>query len=52
VSIRDLTPTGLPVTSIVRWKLFTLDASLVLRRAGMLSARDRATCRKRQPVAL
>ena len=44
--------TGLPVPSIVRWKLFTLDASLVLRRAGALSARDRATCRRRQPIAL
>jgi len=52
VAIRDLTSTGLPVASIVRWKLFTLDASLVLRRAGALSARDRATCRKRQPIAL
>ena len=52
VPIRDLTPTGLPVASIVRWKLFTLDASLALRRAGALSARDRATCRKRQPIGL
>ena len=52
VAIRDLTATGLPVASIVRWKLFTLDASLVLRRAGVLSARDRATCRTRQPIAL
>jgi mRNA interferase MazF len=52
VAIRDLAATGLPVASIVRWKLFTLDASLVLRRAGTLSARDRATCRKRQPFAL
>ena len=52
VAIRDLTPTGLPVASIVRWKLFTLDASLVIRRAGALSTRDRATCRKRQPIAL
>jgi mRNA interferase MazF len=51
-AIRDLAPTGLPAPSIVRWKLFTLDASLVLRRAGTLSARDRATCRKRQPIAL
>lgn len=52
VAIRDLKPTGLPVPSIVRWKLFTLDATLVLRRAGALSVRDRATCRKRQPIAL
>ena len=52
VGIRDLPATGLSVASIVRWKLFTLDASLVLRRAGALSARDRATCRARQPIAL
>lgn len=52
VTLRDLTPTGLPAPSIVRWKLFTLDASLVLRKAGSLSARDRATCRTRQPIAL
>ena len=52
VSIRDLGPSGLPVPSIVRWKLFTLDTSLVLRRAGALSARDRATCRARQPIAI
>jgi len=52
VVLRDLAPTGLPAPSIVRWKLFTLDAFLVVRRAGALSARDRATCRARQPVAL
>ena len=52
VAIRDLTATGLPVPSIVRWKLFTLDASLVVRRAGALSARDRTTSRTRQPIAL
>jgi len=52
VALRDLAPTGLPVPSIVRWKLFTLDASLVLRKAGALSTRDRATCRTRQPIAL
>lgn len=52
VALRDLAPTGLPVASIVRWKLFTLDASLVLRRGGALSVRDRTTCRKRQPIAL
>jgi mRNA interferase MazF len=52
VAIRDLSETGLPAPSIVRWKLFTLDASLVLRRAGALSTRDRAMCRKQQPLAL
>jgi len=52
VPLRDLAPTGLPAPSIVRWKLFTLNETLVLRRAGALSTRDRTTCRKRQPVAL
>lgn len=52
VPIRDAKFTGLSVPSVVRWKLFTLDASLVLRRAGALSARDRAACSKRQPLAL
>lgn len=52
VAIADLQETGLPVPSVVRWKLFTLDASLVLRRAGALSRRDRAACAERQPVAL
>ncbi len=52
VPIRDLEKTGLPAPSIVRWKLFTLDNSLVLRRVGALSTRDRATCRARQPVSL
>jgi mRNA interferase MazF len=51
-SIRDLASTGLPAPSIVRWKLFTLDASLVLRTVGELSDRDRATCRTRQPISL
>ncbi len=52
VPIRDLASTGLPAPSIVRWKLFTLDASLVLRTVGALSSGDRETCRKRQPIAL
>jgi mRNA interferase MazF len=52
VPIRDLDAAGLPAASVVRWKLFTLDASLVLSRAGAVSARDRAACRARQPVAI
>ena len=52
VEIRDLKSAGLPVASVVRWKLFTLDASFVIRRAGALSARDRGACRERQPIAL
>lgn len=52
VPIRDLTDAGLPAASVVRWKLFTLDASFVLARAGTLSARDRTACRAKQPLAL
>lgn len=52
VPIRDLTDAGLPAPSVVRWKLFTLDASFVLGRAGTLSSRDRTACRAKQPLAL
>jgi mRNA interferase MazF len=52
VPIRELAPTGLPVPSVVRWKLFTLDASRILRRAGALAAADRAQCAAHQPIAL
>ncbi len=52
VAIRDLAATGLPAPSTVRWKLFTLDASLILRRAGALGADDRAACAERQPIAI
>jgi mRNA interferase MazF len=52
ISISDIEAAGLPAPSIVRWKLFTLDASHVVRRAGSLSARDRTACRKKQPVAI
>lgn len=55
VPIQDLDAAGLPAPSVVRWKLFTLDASFVLRRAGgagALSARDRATCRAKQPLSI
>ena len=52
VPIQDLDTSGLPAPSVVRWKLFTLDASFVLRRAGALSARDRTACRAKQPLAI
>ncbi|MBX3133756.1 MAG: type II toxin-antitoxin system PemK/MazF family toxin [Gemmatimonadaceae bacterium] len=52
VAIRDLGATGLPAPSTVRWKLFTLDASLVLRRAGVLSVHDREACAAQHPIAL
>ena len=52
VPVGDLGVAGLPAASVVRWKLFTLDLSLVLKRAGALSTRDRDACRKRQPLAI
>lgn len=52
VRIKDLGAAGLPRDSTVRWKLFTLDASLVLRRAGELGQADRASCRLGVPIAL
>lgn len=41
--IQDLEPVGLTRSCIVRLKLFTLDNSLVMRRLGALSYRDRET---------
>ena len=52
VVLHDLEAAGLPESSVVRWKLFTLDASLVIRRAGALSLRDRSACRERHPMAI
>jgi mRNA interferase MazF len=39
--VTDLAGAGLPVPSVVRMKLFTLDSGLVLRRAGKLGNADR-----------
>lgn len=50
VPITDLESAGLPVASVVRWKLFTLDASFIMRRAGALSPRDRASCAQSHPL--
>ena len=52
VAIQDLRASGLPAPSVVRWKLFTLDASFVLDKAGALSKADRAACRADQPMSL
>jgi mRNA interferase MazF len=40
--ISDLSCAGLPSESVIRMKLFTLDHSLVIRKAGSLSATDKA----------
>ncbi len=52
VPITDLRKAGLPPPSVVRWKLFTLDASLIMRRAGTLASADRRRCRNANPVEL
>lgn len=52
VSIGDLDAAGLPAPSVVRWKLFTLDVSLVVRQAGALSAADRARCAGSHPIRI
>lgn len=52
VAIDDLDAAGLSAPSIVRWKLFTLADTFVIKKIGALSARDRSDCRAAQPVAL
>jgi len=52
VRIKDLDAAGLPRDSTVRWKLFTLDASFIIRRAGALGAADIANCRDAVPITL
>jgi mRNA interferase MazF len=44
--IQDLACAGLSSTSVVRMKLFTLDNQLVIRKAGLLSERDRFAVRE------
>ena len=41
VRVTDLKAAGLPSTSVVRMKLFTLDQQLIVRKAGSLAAKDR-----------
>ena len=41
VGVADLKAAGLPSTSVVRMKLFTLDEQLIVRKAGSLAAADR-----------
>lgn len=49
--IQDITRAGLPSPAVVRWKLFTLDAPLIMRRAGTLAADDRPRCHKANAIA-
>jgi mRNA interferase MazF len=40
-TISDLEAAGLPRPCVLRWKLFTLPNTLILKRAGILAAADR-----------
>lgn len=40
IMINDLKSAGLPVESIIRMKLFTLDQRLILKKLGTLSRKD------------
>jgi mRNA interferase MazF len=42
IEIQDLAAAGLPSPSIIRMKLFTLDAKLIIRKAGKLASQDQA----------
>ena len=42
VPVNDLEAAGLPSSSKVRMKLFTMDSRLILRKAGHLSPEDQA----------
>ena len=46
IEIRDLTTTGLPLPSVVRWKIFSLDRPLIKNIIGYLSKTDREECNK------
>lgn len=50
VMLGDLRKAGLSTASCVRWKVFTLDASLILRRAGSLGAADLEACGASMPL--
>ena len=52
VTVTDGAAAGLRAPSGVRWKLFSLDASLVIRRIGSLGAKDRRLLRQRLADAL
>jgi mRNA interferase MazF len=46
VALKDWREAGLRKPSIIRWKLFTLDSSLILSQRSSLSAYDDAAARK------
>lgn len=52
VDITDLSTAGLPVKSIIRMKLFTLDQRLILRPLGKLSQHDQNSLSKTLQILL
>ena len=50
--IKDLNAAGLPAECVIRFKLFTLDHRLVIRKAGALSAADQKKLRLAWKVLL
>jgi len=46
INITDIDAAGLTSASVIRMKLFTLDHQLIIRKAGSLAAKDRATVKK------
>ncbi len=43
VEIIDLKTSGLPASSVIRMKLFTLDQRLIIKKTGLLSKQDRVS---------
>ncbi|MHB0964120.1 MAG: type II toxin-antitoxin system PemK/MazF family toxin [Gemmatimonadaceae bacterium] len=52
VRVTDGPSAGLRAPSVIRWKLFTLDASLIVRRLGALAESDVRVLRHRMAEAL
>ncbi len=52
VQVTDGPAAGLRAPSVVRWKLFALDASLIVRRVGALAESDMRVLRHRMSQAL
>lgn len=44
IPIRNLKPTGLNVSSVIRWKVFSLDLPIIKNKIGSLSDTDQKKC--------
>jgi mRNA-degrading endonuclease toxin of MazEF toxin-antitoxin module len=52
IQIEDIESTGLPIPSIIRFKIFTLDSRLILGYLGKLSKKDQAKVKHNLKVLL